>query len=393
MDKSAILKCLSETLEKDSSFMHTVDLDTSLSDIGLTSLGMITFIVKLEEEFNIEIRDSDLVFENFSTINNIYTTLAKYLGNGEKLNKVLILDADGVLWKGISGEESVIIDEDVLRFQKTLLELYERGVLLCLCSRNEEEFIGASFTHPRMLLKCEHFAIFVANQNDKSSNISKIAEELNLSPDGFVFADDSDYELGFVQLNFPEITSVKVDYSGCEFIEAIASMFKGVQNTSDLNRTKLYHEQKQREKEKHRFTSVQEYNLSLETQIRCDIARSEEIARLAELSERTHQFNLSNTTYTSDELGRMISNHEYTVISLSVIDKYGDMGIVGLATIKGNTIEAFMLSCRVFGRDLEFYLLNKVKELAGSSLCGIYRPNGKNERFSRFYEENGVKRI
>lgn len=391
MNKAVIYQCLSKVLDKEASILEALDPDAPLSEYDLTSLNLIQFIVSIEEALGFEVRDSDLIYENFSTINKIFNTLSQDTYSASFIKKCLILDADNVLWKGISGEEEIIIDDEILRFQASLLDLYRRGVLLCLCSKNHEILIKESFSHPAMLLNGEHFAAFYANHTDKATNIAAIADELNLPYDCMIFADDSDYELGFIRLNLPEITTFKVNHTVPDTLTLLFSYFDTVQPTADLNRTQLYREQKEREKEKRRFTSVEDYNRSLETQVNCEIATSNQIPRLSELSVRTHQFNLSAVSYTEEELVKLIKDSSVSVISLSVKDKYGDMGIVGMAVLRKNTIEAFMLSCRVFDRDLEKILLKKVKEIALSPLYGIYRANGKNHRHQDFYFKNGVE--
>ena len=391
MKKEKILKILSETIKIPLIKLQGLHPDTRLLDIGMTSLLFISFIVKLEEEFNIEVLDSDLIFENFETVSKLFDTLEKYFPHDEPIKKLLILDADNVLWKGISGEEEIVIDDAVMEFQRLLLALYEKGVLLCLCSKNQTSLVEKAFQSPKMLLKREHFTVFLANRQDKASNLQVISQELNLSPDSFVFADDSDYELGFIQLNFPDVECVKIDYEFLDdFCGKISSLFSGVYATTDLNRTQLYREQKEREKEKHLFTSVQEYNDSLKTQITCHIADIGECARLSELSNRTHQFNLSNMQYSREELESFLKDTSHTVLSLAAQDKYGDMGIVGMAVLHHATIEAFMLSCRVFDRDLEHVLLNKIKDLINSPLYGVYSQTDKNKQFADFYSSNGV---
>ena len=387
MKKDIIYESLSDTLEKDISKLMKASPDTPLSELGLTSLTMIAFIVDLEEKLGIEVLDSDLVFENFSTLENLFNTLSKYVEEKKVLKKVLILDADNVLWKGISGEEDIFIDADIKDFQEFLIELYRRGVILCLCSKNDSAFIEESFKHPEMLLKKEHFAVIKANRLDKASNISNIAEELNLSSDSFVFADDSDYELGFVSLNLPEVSAVKVDHASPSFKDKLSALFESAEATSGLNRTELYREQKEREKEKRLFTSPEEYNRSLETEITCGEADISHAARLSELSMRTNQFNLSAARCTEKDIEALIKTPEYLVLSLSVKDKFGDMG---MAVVKQNTIEVFMLSCRAFDRGFETHMLNIIKEKVKEPLYGIYRQNGKNVRYSDFYSRNGV---
>ena len=393
MNKEVILQCLSEILEISRKELDELDFKTPLEDVGFTSLKFITFIVQIEEALKIEVLDSDLLLEKFSTLENSFATLSKYFPDERKLKKVLILDADNVLWKGISGEEAIIIDDDVINFQKYLSDLYDNGVLLCLCSKNQTRFIEESFALPDTILKKQHFAVFVANQKDKVTNIKFIAEALNLSSDSFVFVDDSDYELGYVSAMLPDVECVKFTYPPFDSVQIISKHFSAVQKSSDINRTKLYHEQKEREKEKNHFSSVDEYNLSLNTCVLCKEAGSEECSRLSELSIRTHQFNLSNREYTKEELEKLICDANYKIFSLSAQDKYGDMGIVGMAVVNQNIIEAFMLSCRVFGRDFEKTLINKIKEDLAAPLLGVYIRTDKNYSYSDFYKDNGVKTI
>ena len=354
---------------------------------------MITFLVRIEDSFKFEIRDSDLLYENFSTLNRIFNTLAPYIEPQESSKKCLILDADDVLWKGISGEEEIVLDDEILKFQTFLLDLYHRGVLLCLCSKNTEKSIDLAFSNPKMLLKKEHFAILVANPNNKATNISSIIDTLNLSHNSIVFADNSEYELGFVTLNLPELSTVKINHAIPTFYDQFTTFFASVQATSDLNRTKLYQEQKNREKEKYQFTSVQEYNQSLQTITTCKPASKEDCPRLSELSLRTHQFNLSDISYVKEELASLIDDPKTLVLSLSAKDKYGDMGIVGMAVVRKNTIEAFMLSCRVFDRDFELVLLKEIQKRTQAPLYGIYHTNQKNDRYMDFYTKNGVIQI
>jgi len=392
MNKNKILQCLSEVLKLSLDELHKLPEETQLVDLGMTSLNFIELIVKIEEEFQIEVLDSDLLFDNFSTINKFFQTLRKYFPQENTLKKVLILDADNVLWKGIAGEEKLCFDADVLSFQKTLIDLFEKGILLCLCSKNLSELISGAFASPEMLLTEQHFAIFLANRKDKASNIQKIAADLNLSPDCFVFADDSDYELGFVKINFPEVETVKIDYRNtAQFKGQLSHLFSQMPSALNVNRTQLYREQKEREKEKRHFTSIKDYNDSLETVAFCSLAKTEDIARLAELSMRTHQFNLSARQYEQDELAKLLSLPNYKIVSLSAQDKYGDLGIVGMAIAQGNTIEAFMLSCRVFQRDFEIIMLNTLKTLIREPLIGIYRETDKNHQFANFYPTNGVQ--
>ena len=395
MDKNLILECLVKNLDVDITELKTVSQDTSLIELGMTSIGFISFIVDIEKCFNIEILDSDLIFENFATLNMIFEVLSKYDISSEinVVKKVLVLDADNVIWKGVSGEEIIEIDEMVLLFQELLLQLYNQGVLLCLCSKNEISEIRKSFLHPKMLIDENNFALILANENDKVNNLRYISKQLNLSEDSFVFADDSDYELGYVKINIPEINCVKVDYSKFDFYKQIKNMFSMSKNYTDINRTELYKAQKEREKDKVNFVSIEDYNQSLNTELFCGVATLDQIDRLAELSNRTNKFNLSNRHYSTNELELLINQTGYKIMYISAKDKYGDMGIIGMAVVNKSIIESFMISCRVFGRNFEVELLNKIKEIISNELKGVYIQTEKNSSFANFYSKHNVPLI
>lgn len=385
-NKQIIHRCLAETLECSEAEIEAMGETVSLHDAGMDSIRFIQFIVSVEDAFQIEVRDSDLLMERFGTLQAVYKTLAEYI-QPPVLKKVLVLDCDNVLWRGIAGEEEIVIDADTVAFHQRLLRLYDKGVLLCLCSRNEEQFVKEAFANPAMRLKEHHIAASLVNHQSKADNLRELATELNLSTDSFVFVDDSVYELGAVESLLPEVTCVKA-WDG-EWLEVVENFFAAVQSDGP-NRTELYRQQKEREKSKHRFATVEEYNRSLQTVFTCEVATPEQLPRLAELSRRTNQFNLADTHYTEEQLATRLNDPTYTILTLSVTDIYGDMGLVGMAVLHGDEIEDFMLSCRVFDRGFELVLLNAIKETAGVPLYGVYRPTEKNARHKDFYIQNGV---
>lgn len=139
--------------------------------------------------------------------------------------------------------------------------------------------------------------------------------------------------------------------------------------------------------------SIDEYNESIGTVADCYIAKPEDAERLKELSERAHQFNLSDRHYSLSEVEERISSKDYTVFTLSAKDVYGDMGIVRLAVLSQNTIESFMISCRVFERNFEELLLDKIRQEVPCALRGVVKDNGKNARFKDFFNNHGIKTV
>jgi len=265
---------------------------------------------------------------------------------------------------------------------------------LCLCSRNLQKHIDWAFANLRMPLKKKHIIISKINLSNKAENIKAISNELNLLADCFVFVDDSDYELGLIKTLLPEVETIKVDYDNMKFLEEIKSLF-GEQPAQDINRTQLYIQQKEREKTKLYVSTVAEYNNSLETKWVCAIDDITQAERVAELSQRTNQFNLSGTRYSKEQIAEFIDDKNTHIISLSASDKYGDMGIIGATVVSvfDNTavIDSFFLSCRAFDRGFETLLIDEVKKHCGDkSLSGIYIPTDKNSRYADFYAKNGV---
>ncbi len=390
MDKGKILECLAQVLETDAAELARLEETASLQEVGMTSISFIQFVVAVEDAFSLEVRDSDLLMEKFQTLGDVYQTLSAYLDSPGPMKKCLALDCDNVLWRGISGEEPIRLDSRALALQRTLLELVDRGVLLCLCSRNEDAFVRASFAHPDMLLREEHIAAARVNRGNKADNLLAMAAELHLTADSFVFLDDSDYELGLVRSLLPEVVCVKAEQASIQWLAELSALFPA-ESAGERNRTVLYREQKEREKTKRLYDTVEEYNRSLQTVCRCAPATEQELPRLAELSQRTHQCNLADTHYTREELAALREDPRYILLALSAADVYGDMGLVGLAVVRDDVIEGFMLSCRVFDRDFEQALLSAVREKAGPSLRGVYRATAKNTRYRDFYERNGVE--
>ena len=395
MLKKHLLEILSKICDLSTSELLNLDESTELQDLGVTSIKFIELIVEIESQYNIEIRDSDLIIDKFKTIANLFDTVNSYLN--EKIitsPKCIILDCDDVLWKGVAGEESIEFDEDILHLHKLLISAYKKGILLCLCTKNSIINISEALSSSASLLSFHHIVAYRANEFDKATNISQIADELNLTLDSFVFLDNSEYEIGYVKSSLPDIECLLVNYDSMAFMQVLESIVDQVE-ISDFDRTRLYKEQKEREKAKSKFSNIEEYNDSLQTKYDCYPVEIEQIPRIAELSQRTNQFNLSDKHYTTDELLEIVNDPDYFIIGLSASDKYGDMGVIGFAVVNvlTKTIEAFSLSCRVFGRGFENILLSSVKQMVTSGLKGIYRDNLKNRKFANFYKEHYIEYI
>ena len=389
--KEILLQLLSEISDIPVVELSHMDKNTQLVDIGITSIDFVQLIVKIEDVFDIEIEDSDFTQDNFKNMEQMQITIERYVKAKYSGIKCIILDCDDVLWKGVFGEESIVIDKEVLFFQQCVCRIKNKGVLLCLCSKNDIQNISEALNNKKMLLNEEDFAVIKANDNPKYLNIEQIAKEINFSLDNILFVDDSKYELGFVKSELDELKTLLVDYNSPLFLD-IFKCISEIIHSSDVDRLKLFKDQLKREKVRYASNTVDEYNRSLETQHYIRIANTTDIYRLAELSQRTNQFNLSNTHYTQDELELILKDIRYSVFLMEAKDIYGDMGIISMVVLNKSTstIEAFSLSCRAFGRNFELKMIEFIKENNNCNLYGIYCDNQKNTKFKSFYTDNGI---
>ena len=397
MNKRKIIKLLADSLKIEVTELQKYDENSSLVDLGLDSLGFVQFIVNLEMAFGIEVNDEDLILSKLLTLNDLYLMLSKYFKSEDNSRKVIILDCDNVLWNGVAGEEDINVPEAFALFHKELTSLRNHGILLCLCSKNNAQNIQNAFRDLKISLKKEDIVCAKIGTKNKAESIKEIAGDLNLSLDSFVFIDDSDYEIGLVHAFLPDVKTIKVEEYDSEFFFDLQSLFKSF-NNSTIDRTKMYHDQKEREKEKLIYKSVDEYNQSLQTECICEFAEESQAERISELSFRTNQFNLSGEHYSVNEILGFLSGSDYKVFILQAKDKYGDMGIVGAAVVgeKGDKyiIKNFMLSCRVFDRGFEYILLDTIRKcVKGKMLYGIYNKTEKNEMRGTFYADNRIKCI
>jgi FkbH-like protein len=388
--KFKILNILSNILDTPyDKLISNLDESTLLNEIGFDSLKLINFIVLAEDEFRIEFLDSDLIPENFKNINAIEATITKYI---QPNIKVIICDCDNVLWNGVSGEEEISIEDHHLKLQHKLIQFYNNGFLLCLCSKNKTSNIERAFKELDIQLKLDYIITKRINRIDKPTNLLSISNELNLSLDSFIFLDDSAYEIGLVNALMPNVTTITVNYKEKTFLNVLDSYLVLPNIVTDHNR--LYKQQKERTRCKKLYNSTKEYNKSLLTELNFQTNSLQNVERISELSQRTNQFNLSNKRYSSAEILELMYDPDYTIITMSAKDLYGDMGIIGCAIIKNSSVSIitdFYISCRVFDRNFEYELITKIKKLIPrQQLYGIYNPTKQNEHYSKFYLQNNI---
>jgi FkbH-like protein len=337
---------------------------------------------------------------------------AAILSISGKRKKCLILDLDNTLWGGIIGDdgvENLTLDihgegKAFYDFQKQLIKLYNSGIILAICSKNNEEVVWNGFkNHPYMLLKQEHFAAWQINWNDKSENIKLLSEDLNISLDAMVFIDDSPYERELVKINLPDVTVPDMPSDFVDYPRFISDLycFETFNITAEDNiRGRMYVDERVRKDIKKKSRSVTEYLESLDIIIKIDRATKFTIPRISQLTQRTNQFNLSTKRYTDTEISNLASIQNYEIMTVNASDNIGEYGIIGVAIINYNNhlaeLDTFLMSCRVLGRGIEeAFIYWIIKQLRGKQfkvLSCNYIPTKRNQIVEKFLLKNGFNR-
>jgi len=310
--------------------------------------------------------------------------------------KCLVLDCDNTLWSGILGEEGAHVEGRDVAFQKYLLNLHERGVLIALCSKNNEsdviDFLRGS---QDMLLRESHLATWQINWKDKPTNLRKIASDLNIGIDSLVFVDDSPFEREMVKSSLPEATVV-ADHD----TRSLDGLFDSLTfSDEDKRKTSMYQADRERTKLSQTFSSVEDYLNSLNMVMSIRDATLQDAPRVSQLTQKTNQFNLTTRRYTEGQIESFIGSGNGRILCVRMRDNISDLGVVGVvmvATDEGSAeIDEFLLSCRALGRGVEDAMLSYIIEWCKKSdithLYGRYIPTKKNSQVSRFYEDRGFE--
>jgi len=322
--------------------------------------------------------------------------------------KCVVLDCDNTLWGGIIGDdgiENIKLSNDgegkaFYDFQRELLRLYNRGILLAVNSKNTEDIVrDVMLNHPYMLLKPEHFASIKINWNNKAQNIKEIADEINIGLDSLVFLDDSEFEREVVSTQFPEVYVPQLPNDFIEYPNFIRRLdvFDFINLTNDdFERNKMYKANLKRDHLKKSSINIEDFYYSLDMVATVGEIKEFHIPRIAQMTQKTNQFNLRTKRYTDGEIKKFMQSPDNKVFYLSLADKFGDNGIVGTAIVKiidkQAFVDSFIFSCRALGRTAETALLNFIiNYLIGegiNKLIGEYIPTKKNLPCKNFYEEH-----
>ena len=324
--------------------------------------------------------------------------------------KVIVLDLDNTLWGGVIGDdglEGIEIGTTSPRgeayrdFQLALIELSKRGVLLAVCSKNDHEKAVEPFLkHPEMVLRLSNIVNFKANWEPKSENIRQIALELNLGLDSFVFLDDNPAEIDIVRQFVPEVTAIWLGEDPSTYAATLKDSrhfeLRSV-TKEDLERVELYQKEAKRQELKSTATDMDAYLRSLEMSAIISEFQSIDAPRIAQLINKSNQFNLTTRRRTEVDVQSLITSREHLNFTVRLSDRFGDHGLIAIVItqIAGEdlVVDTWLMSCRVLKRQVEELTLNQIVQLANSTGCrrvvGVYKPTAKNGMVRDLYPRMG----
>lgn len=325
--------------------------------------------------------------------------------------KCLVLDCDNTLWGGIIGEdgiEGIQLDGHdypgrvYYDFQKTILQLAERGVLVTLCSKNnEQDVLDVLDKHPWSLLKRNHLSGLRINWGDKATNLAELAKELNLGLDAFVFVDDNPRELELIRQALPQVTTLQVPNRLYEYPALLLrdGLFDTlITSHEDKLRASLYQTEAQRKAERNQYQNLEGYLISLELVVTIHIASDRETIRVAQLTQKTNQFNLTTRRYSDHDIANLRSSADACVYTLSASDRFGSLGLVGVFIARRQqdtaVVDSLLMSCRALGRRLEFaFALECMRHIVADwriqTWEAEYLPTAKNSQVANFWSTLG----
>lgn len=330
-----------------------------------------------------------------------------------KTKKCIILDCDNTLWGGIVGEAGTFgikLNDDYpgrcyKDFQRELLNLYNRGVLIALCSKNNQEDVTDVLkNNSEMLIKEEHIAAMQINWDNKAENIVRISKQLNIGTDSLVFIDDSPFECNLIMESLPEVDVIRLNEEPSQYAQILrdCGLFNSLSVTEDDRiKTQMYRADIARSELKNTFDSIDDYLRSLHMTAHIGVNDYSLASRVAQLTQKTNQFNLTTKRYTEEDILKFISDENYDVITIRLEDKLAPLGIVGAAIILYHDemaeIDTFLLSCRAIGRTVENTMMQIMADRATRRKCllirGKYIPTSKNILVKELYDSFGLKKV
>jgi FkbH-like protein/FkbM family methyltransferase len=307
--------------------------------------------------------------------------------------KVIVLDCDQTLWKGVCGEDGPLgidVSTPYRRLQEFMVDQTKAGLLLCLCSKNNERDVLDVFDQRAdMALKREHLVSWRVNWSRKSDNVTSLAEELNLGLDSFIFIDDNPVDCADVRINCPGVLTLQLPSdveSFPAFLDHVWAFDHARATGEDQHRTRMYQENAAREKLRGQILSLKDFIDGLELRIEIGEMTDDQLGRVSQLTFRTNQFNFTTVRRSEQDIRTFLARANATCLVVRVLDRFGDYGLVGVVIYERAAdrykVDTFLLSCRVLGRGVEHTVLADLGRRAVTDARHFveldYRPSNKN---------------
>ena len=330
-----------------------------------------------------------------------------------RIKKCVILDLDNTLWGGVIGDDGIGgIEIGELgkghvfsNLQRWLKQLKDYGIILTVCSKNEEDTAKEPFEkHEEMVLRLSDISLFVANWNDKASNIKMIQESLNIGMDSIVFLDDNPFERNLVREKLPGIEVPELPEDPALWLAFLQkkNYFDTVSCMGEeSDRTQLYQAEFERRKLEQSFETIDDYLQGLMMEGKAASFEPVRYPRIAQLTQRSNQFNLRTIRYTEDEIQRIAENERFITLYFTLKDRFGDHGLVSVVILEKMSkdeifIDTWLMSCRVLKRGMEEFVMNcivdTVRRNEFKTLSSEYIPTQKNKMVKDIYQVMGFDR-
>lgn len=381
--------------------LYLCDLSSIQNLVGKSNFFQTSVYINTEMVLSLEVlpKVATKTLDLIKTINGIF-------------KKCVILDLDNTTWGGIIGDDgleniqvgSLGIGKAFSEFQYWIKKLKNRGIIVAVCSKNTESVAKEPFEkHPDMVLHLEDISVFIANWENKADNIRQIQSILNIGFDSMVFLDDNPFERNIVRENIPEICVPELPEDPADYLEYLypLNLFETVSfSNEDTERTKLYQIEAQRATVQQKFTNEDDFLQSLNMLSLVESFNKFNIPRVAQLSQRSNQFNLRTIRYTDADIENLITSKDYFTFAFTLEDKFGDNGLICVIILKHKNestlfIDTWFMSCRVLKRGMENFVLNTIsnfaKEKGYTYLEGEYIPTAKNEMVKDHYLNLGFE--
>jgi FkbH-like protein len=390
------------TLASKKANLYLCDISSIQNQVGKLNFFQPSIYINTEMVLTMEVLPK-IASKTIDLINSLYG----------KFKKCVVLDLDNTTWGGIIGDDgieniqlgSLGVGKAFSEFQYWIKKLKNRGIIVAVCSKNTESVAKEPFEkHPEMILRMEDISVFKANWENKADNIRQIQSILNIGFDSMVFLDDNPFERNIVRENIPGICVPELPEDPANYLEYLyeLNLFETVSfSNEDVERTKLYQIEAERAKDYQKFTNEDDFLKSLNMLSDIQSFNKFNIPRIAQLSQRSNQFNLRTIRYIETDIERISNSIDYVTFSFTLEDKFGDNGLICVIILQEENgkilfIDTWFMSCRVLKRGMENFVLNTIvdyaKENGFISIKGEYIPTAKNEMVKDHYTNLGFKK-